>query len=156
MTRPSLRTLLVITVALACGALLTGALVFEDTKWRPYLAFGQIVQDTPTESGGETVIVLALHDKASDVLSLYLPSSSPGGSVRLRGPAAPDVEGPMIDEVPWTGGHVSFGALGTPTRKSLRKGMLYLEFVSGSPTLFPQLRGQLFPLDAKYPIALGD
>ena len=144
MTRPASRFAPV--ALLLCAALVIGFISLDTVRQRAYFAFAQGVQLVPPSATSDDMNVLVLHDLDTELLCVYVPRSAPGGSVKLCGPAAPGVSGDAIETRPWTAGEAEFGPLTPAQQTALRKGLLYLEFTSPSPTLFPGRRGQLFPL----------
>ena len=144
MTRPASR--LAPAALLLCAALVIGFIAVPTQRERAYFAFAQGVQLVPPVATDVDMNVLALHDLDTDDLCVFIPRTVPGGSAKLCGPAAPGTTGAEIETLPWTAGKVDFGPLTGAQVTALRKGLLYREFTSPSPTLFPGRRGQLFPM----------
>jgi hypothetical protein len=145
MTRSAPR-LLPAALLLANAVLVIGFVSVGTVRERPYFAFAQGVQLVPPGPDGDTLDVLALHDLDAETLCVWIPTSASGGKVKLCGPAKPGSEGALVAEKPWTAGKAVYGPLTSAQVTALRKGLLYLQFTSGSPTLFPGRRGQLFPI----------
>lgn len=144
MTRPASR--LAPAALLLCAALVIGFINVNKVRERVYFAFAQGAQLVPPVATVDDMNVLALHDIDTERLKVIIPRTVPGGIAKLCGPAKPGVDGPTIEMLPWTVGEADFGVLTSSQAKDLRKGLLYLEFTSSSPTLFPGRRGQLLQL----------